>query len=114
MPVGCDNLLATIVGIERPMVNHALEAVFLHLVARAVHPGPLGHFQDRLNLWRGPVHQGLALDGLDHDKVSGIIRLGLFPRPALDPRAIFKGVDLCGLKALQPLMLVIVEHAEQA
>src|SRR5215470_20274054 len=109
MPVGGDNLLATIVGIERPMVNHALEAVFLHLVACAVHSGPFGHCQDRLNLWRGPVYQGLALDGLDDDKVSRIIRLRLFPRPAIDSRAIRKGVDLGGLKALQPLMLVIVE-----
>src|SRR5262249_40324460 len=92
MPVGRDHLLAAIVGMERPMVNHALEAVFLYLVALPVHPGPLGHFQERLNLWRGPVHQGLALDGLDHDKVSGIIRLRLLPRPAINPRAIRKGV----------------------
>ena len=43
MPVGADDLLAAIVGMERPMVNHALEAVFLYLVSRSVHPWPLAH-----------------------------------------------------------------------
>src|SRR5215510_2613459 len=56
MPVGADDLLAAIVGVERPMVNHALEAVFLYLVARAVHPWPLAHLYGVLDLWRCPVH----------------------------------------------------------
>jgi hypothetical protein len=43
MPVGADDLLAAIVGMERPMVNHALEAVFLYLVTRSVPPWPLAH-----------------------------------------------------------------------
>src|SRR5207245_9494674 len=31
VPVGTDNCLAAIVGIEGPMVNHPLEAIFLYL-----------------------------------------------------------------------------------
>ena len=114
MPVRADHPLAAIVAIERTMVNHPLKALFLQLVTRAVHPGPRGGFQDRLDLWRCPVHQGFARRGLDQDKTSGIIRPGDFPRPALDPRAIRQGVDLCSFKAVQALMLIVVEHAEQA
>src|SRR4051812_21446261 len=40
MPVGTHDLFTTIVGIERTMVNHALEAVFLSLTALSV---SLGH-----------------------------------------------------------------------
>src|SRR5512144_288773 len=114
MPVGADDLLAAIVGIERPMGNHALEAVCLSLVAGAVYPWPLAHLYGVLDLWRCPVHQGFALSGLDDDKMSRIIRPGHFPRPTIDPRAILKRADLGGLKACQTLMLIVVEHREQA
>src|SRR5438132_9127220 len=114
MPVGSDNLLAAIVGLERAMVVHALEAVFLNLVALAVHSGPLGRLQGVLDLRGSPVHQGLVLWGYDDDKVPGIIGPGLFPRSAIDPCAILKEVDLGGLKALQASMLVVIEHAQQA
>jgi hypothetical protein len=43
MSVGADDLLAAIVGVERTMGDHPLEAVFLSLIALSVHPGPLGH-----------------------------------------------------------------------
>src|SRR6516164_398449 len=43
MPVGTDDSLATIVDIECPVVDHALEAMLLHLVALAVHPWPRAH-----------------------------------------------------------------------
>src|SRR5262245_21720030 len=65
MPVGADKLLSAVIGIERPMVNHTLEAVFLNLRALLIYPGPRGHLQDRLDLWRAPVYQGLALWGLN-------------------------------------------------
>ena len=38
MPVGSENRFTAIVGLERAMVVHALEAEFLNLVALAVHP----------------------------------------------------------------------------
>lgn len=41
MPVRADKFLATLVGLERSMVNPALEAVFLNLIALPVHSGPL-------------------------------------------------------------------------
>src|SRR5215813_15601493 len=50
MPVGAGNRFATIVGIERTMVDHALEAVFLPLVALPVHPGPLGRLHGGFDL----------------------------------------------------------------
>src|SRR6266853_5313881 len=43
MPVGTDDLLAAIVGLEGAMVDHAFEAVFLYLRALAVELGPLAH-----------------------------------------------------------------------
>src|SRR5712691_4663854 len=72
MPVGSDNLLAALVGLERAMVVHALEAVFLNLVALAVHSWPLGRLQDVPDLRGSPVHQGLVLWGYDDHKVPGI------------------------------------------
>src|SRR5215813_650466 len=84
MPVGSDNLLAAIVGIERTMGNHALEAIFLNLTALSVHCRPLRCRQGGLDLWCSPVHQGLPLRGLHHDKLPGIIWSRDLPRPALD------------------------------
>src|SRR6266853_389622 len=72
MPVGSHDLFTTIVGIERTMVNHALEAVFLSLTALSVYPWPLGGLQSLLDLGGSPVHQGLALSGLDNDKVPAL------------------------------------------
>jgi hypothetical protein len=43
MPVGTDDGLATIVDIECAVVDHALEAMLLNLVALAVHPWPRAH-----------------------------------------------------------------------
>jgi hypothetical protein len=96
------------------MVVHALEAEFLNLVALAVHPWPFGRLQGLLNLRGSPVHQGLALGGGNDHKVPGIIRSALFPRPAIDLRAIFQGVHRGGLKALQTSRLVVIEQAQQA
>src|SRR5713101_4059536 len=104
MPVWSDHLLAAIVGLERAMVVHALKAVFLNLVALAVHSGPLGRRQSVLDLRSAPVHQGFVLWGDDDHKVPGIIGPGLFPRSAIDPCAILKKVHLGGLKALQASM----------
>src|SRR2546430_15026708 len=56
MPVGTDDLLAAIVGLEGPMVNHAFEAVFLSLRALAVALWPLAHLDSGLELWSAPVH----------------------------------------------------------
>src|SRR5262245_65507378 len=41
VPVRADNGLAPIVGVERAMVGHTLETVFLDLVARPVQRGPV-------------------------------------------------------------------------
>ena len=41
LSVGADDLLAAIVGVERTMVDHPLEAVVLSLIALSVHPGSL-------------------------------------------------------------------------
>ena len=114
MPVGTDGGLAAIVEVERPRVDHRLEAEFLNRVALAVHPWPLTRLQALLDLRGAPVHQGLALCGDNAHTVSGIIGSALFPRPALDLRAIFQGVDQAGRKALQARMLVVIEHAQQA
>src|SRR5262245_2905864 len=73
MPAGAGNRFATIVGIERTMVNHALEAVFLPLVTLPVYPWPLGRLQDGFDLRSPPVHEGLALSGRDNHKVPGIL-----------------------------------------
>src|SRR4030095_6614300 len=114
MPVGCDNLLTAIVGIECPMVNHALEAVFLSLAACPVHLGPRGRLHGRLDPRRAPVHQGLALNRRNNHKMPGIVCLGYLPWPTIDLCASLAGLLQGAFKARQPLMLVIVEHAEQA
>jgi hypothetical protein len=41
MPVRPDKFFATLVGLKCTMVNHALETVFLNLIALPVHAGPL-------------------------------------------------------------------------
>src|SRR5439155_15045791 len=51
MPVGTDDLLASIVGLKGAMVDHAFEAVFLYLCALAVEFGPLAHLDGGLELW---------------------------------------------------------------
>src|SRR5262249_15881873 len=113
MPVRSDNRLAPIVGIERPMVDHALEAVFLYLVALAVQSGPLKRCHSALDLRGTPVHQGLTLGGLDNHKVTGIIWAGHLPVAAIALGAVFQRPHLCGLKAVEAVMLVVIEHAEQ-
>ena len=110
MPVGSHKLFATIVGIERTMVDHPLEAVFLPLVALPVYPEPRGRLQGVLDYWGSPIHQGFALCRLDNHKVSGITWPGHFPGSALDHCAILKGTHRCGLKALQAIMLIVIEH----
>src|SRR6266581_9261447 len=87
MPVGTDPLLTPIVAIECTMVDHVLEAGLLYLVARTVDPWPLFRLQGVLHLRSAPIHQGLALSGLDDYKVPGIIFAGRFPWPAIDPCA---------------------------
>src|SRR5262245_66587899 len=84
MPVGSDNRLAAIVCMECPMVNHALEAVFLYLVALPVHPWPLGCHQRRLDLLSATIHQGLALSGCDDDKVLGMLGARDFTRRTIE------------------------------
>src|SRR5205823_5492141 len=113
MPIGTYNLLAAIVGLERAMVDHALEAIFLYRIALSVQPGPLARLQGILDLRRAPVHQGLALLGRHEHKMSGIVWPGHFPRPTIDLGAIVKGIHQRRLKALQALMLVVIEHAQQ-
>src|SRR6516165_5245650 len=102
MPVGTEGCLAAIVDVERPMVDHRLEAEFLHLVALAVHPWPLTRLQALLDLRGAPVHQGLALWGDNDHKVPGIIGSELFPRPARDLRAIFQGSTKPAAKLSRP------------
>src|SRR5712692_2859047 len=58
MPVGTNQLLAAIVGSERAMVDQALAAVFLSLVALPVHPRPRGRLQNVCDLGRTPRDQG--------------------------------------------------------
>src|SRR6266852_7637167 len=106
MPVGTENLLTTIVDIACTMVDHVLEAVLLSLVALTVDPWPLFRLQGVLNLRSAPIHQGLALSGLDDHQVPGIICAGLFPWPALDLCAILQGFHIGGFKALHTRMLV--------
>src|SRR6266566_10070852 len=108
MPLGSDNRLAAIVCIECPMVNHALEAVFLYLVALPVHPWPLGRRQRCLDLWGAPIHQGLALSGCDDDKVPGVLGARHFPRPTIDLGAILQDGHLGGRKACEAIVLVVI------
>src|SRR6266436_636703 len=114
MSVRSGNLLAAIVGIERAVVNHTLEAVFLHRIALQVYPWPLSRLQGLLDLWRSPVHESLACGRLDDHKMPGIIGPGHLPRSARDPRAILTGGHCSGLKAVEAIMLVIVKHGQQA
>src|SRR5882672_4938009 len=114
MPVGSDNLLAALVGLERAVVVHALEAVFLHRVALAVHSWPLGRLQGVCDLRSSPGHHDRVLWGYDNHQVPGLIGPGLFPRPPIEPCAIRQAVHLGGLTALQASMLVVIEHAQQA
>src|SRR5258708_40334390 len=72
MPVGTEYGLATIVDIEPPMVDHALEAEFLNLVALTVHSGPLTRRQDGLHLRGGPVHQRLVRRRFEDHKVPWV------------------------------------------
>src|SRR5215469_10656287 len=73
MPVGTDGCLAAIVDVERPMVDHRLEAEFLNLVALAVHPWPLTRLQALLDLGGPPVPKVFALGGKNDHKGPGII-----------------------------------------
>src|SRR2546427_13214045 len=82
MPVGTAYRLATKVDIEPPMVDHALEAEFLNLVAFAVHPWPLACLESLLDLRSAPVHQGLVRSRFNDGEVPGIIFAALFPRAA--------------------------------
>src|SRR5712691_11997327 len=70
MPIGANDQFAAIVDLECTMVDHMLEAVFLYLVSLAVHPWPLARLHDLFDLRGPPVHQGLAFDRLNHDKVN--------------------------------------------
>src|SRR6516162_5830684 len=102
------------IGIEGAMVNHALEAVFLSLAALPVHLGPRGRLHGRLDPRRAPVYQGLALSRLNNYKMPGIICPGYLPWPTIDLCAILSSLLQRGFKALQAVMLIIVEHAEEA
>src|SRR6266436_1243365 len=90
MSVGTENRFAAIVGIECAMVDHALDAVFLDLVALSVHSGPLGRRQGVLDLRGAPVHQDLAFCRLDDNKMPGVIGSGHMPRSTIDLRAILQ------------------------
>src|SRR4029434_4626106 len=98
---------ATIVDIEPPVVDHALEAQLLNRVALAVHPWPRARLQGLFDLRSAPVHQGLALSGDDDHKMPGGLGPRHFPWSAIDPCAIRQDVHLSRLKAGQPLMLVV-------
>src|SRR6266516_7485773 len=114
MPVGPDDLLAAIVGLEGAMVDHAFEAVFLYLRALAVELGPLAHFDNGLELWRAPVYEELALFGYNTHKEARVVVCGGFPRSTLDLTAIVQSTRGCDLKTLEAMMLVVIEHAQQA
>ena len=114
MPVRAEYRLVTKVDIEPPVVDHALEAEFLHLVACAVHPWPLACLESLLDLWGAPVHQGLVRGRFNDGEVPGIIFTALFPRAALDSSAIVQGVYQGGLKASETRLLVVVAHTQQA
>src|ERR671925_659019 len=114
MPVRDDDLFTAVVGIEGAMVDHTLEAVFLSLAALPVHLGPRGRLQGSFDPWRAPVDQGLALSRRNNHKMSGIICPGQLPEPTIDLCAILARLLQGGFKALQAVMLIVVEHAEEA
>src|SRR2546425_9221046 len=114
MPVGTDDLLAAIVGLEGAMVDHACEAVFLSLRALAVELGPLAHLDHGLERWRAPVHEELALFGYNNHKEARVVVCGGFPRSTIDLTAIVQSTRGCDLKTLEAMMLVVIEHAQQA
>src|SRR5215831_17548452 len=99
MPVGTEYGFAPIVDLEPAVVDHALEAMLLNLVALAVHPWPFACLQGVLDLRSAPIYQGLALSGYDKHKVPGIIGPGCFPRSAIHSCPIVQEVHLGGLKA---------------
>src|SRR2546426_1160948 len=84
MPVGTENRCAAIVGMACARVAHALEAVFLDLVARSVHAGPRGRRQGVLDLRGAPVHQDLAFCRLDDNPMPGVLGSGPRPRSTRD------------------------------
>ena len=114
MPVDADYLLATIVDSEGTMVDHVLEAAFLHLVALAGHPWPLTRLQGVLDLRGSPRDYSLVLRGGDTHTAAPVILAGLLPRAALNRCAILQNVHTGGLTALHAIVLVVIEHAEQA
>src|SRR5207245_9173716 len=79
MPVRAEYRLVTKVDIEPPVVDHALEAEFLNLVACAVHPWPLACLESLLDLWCPPVHMSLVIGRFNAGEVTRIIFRSLFP-----------------------------------
>ena len=109
-----ENFFTAIVGIERTMSNHTLEAVFLSLTAFAIPLGPRAHLDHLPDFCGAPVHEGVPRSGCDDHKVSGVLLARDVPRPTLDPGAIRSGAHQRGVKAVEASMLVVVEPAEQA
>ena len=81
----------------------------------AVELWPRAHLDGGLELWSAPVHYGLALCGHDNHKEARIVVVfGGFPRSTIDLTAIVQGPLGCGHKTLEAMMLVVIEHAQQA
>src|SRR5256885_8508345 len=114
MPVGTEYGLATIGDIEPPMVDHALEAEFLNLVALTVHSGPLTRLQDGLDLRGAPVHQRLVRRWFDDHKVPGIGLAGGFSPAAIKSGANRPGVYLRGGQSLPTPIVDVLQQTKQA
>ena len=114
MPVRTQDGLATHLEIEGTMINHPFEGIFLKLGSSSVYCGPRLQLRLRLHLWATPVHQWLAVLGLDDHEVAIIVFSGDFPGPLIEPRPVVKGPDFSGLKTLDAVRLIVVEHAKQA
>src|SRR5712664_2657380 len=61
-----------------------------------------------------PVHEGFVRRWLDNHTVSGVILAALFPPSTIDSCPILQGVHQSALKAPEPRMFVVIEHAQQA
>src|SRR5712691_2848052 len=114
MPVGTHDLFTTIGGMERPMVSHALEAVFWSRTALSVSPWPRGGLSSLLDLVGSPGHHGLALSGLDHDQGPGVLWPRRLPWPTRDLGAILSGAHLGSRKAGEASRLVVLQQTQPA
>ncbi|MEK6618147.1 MAG: hypothetical protein AABY90_05555, partial [Nitrospirota bacterium] len=115
LPVGTDARLAALVGLEGALVDQTVAAVVLSLRALAGECGPLAPLDAGLERWRAPGHEGLALLGHNHHKEArSVVVLGGLPRSPRDLTAIVSGPLGRGLKALEAMVLVVIEPAQPA